>query len=58
MITYAEALAMLLREAEPIHETETIPLMYSTGRVLADDEHDRRSGLGQFPDGRLLPEGG
>ena len=37
MITYAEALAMLLREAEPIHETETIPLMYSTGRVLAED---------------------
>ncbi len=37
MITYAEALAMLLQEAEPIHETETIPLMYSTGRVLAED---------------------
>ena len=37
MITYAEALGMLLREAEPIHEAETIPLMYSTGRVLAED---------------------
>ena len=34
MITYAEALRLLLSEAKPIEETETIPLMYSTGRVL------------------------
>ncbi|MDO5531957.1 gephyrin-like molybdotransferase Glp [Sutterella sp.] len=37
MITYAEALALLLKDAQPISETETIPLMYSTGRVLAED---------------------
>ena len=37
MITYAEALRLLLSEAKPIEETETIPLMYSTGRVLAED---------------------
>ena len=37
MITYAEALRLLLSEAKPIEDTETIPLMYSTGRVLAED---------------------
>lgn len=37
MITYAEALELLMKEAEPIDESETIPLMYSTGRVLAED---------------------
>lgn len=37
MITYAEALTRLLDAARPIDETERIPLMYSTGRVLAED---------------------
>ena len=37
MITYQEALERILAQARPIAETETIPLMYSTGRVLAED---------------------
>lgn len=37
MITYVEALGRLLAAAQPIKETERIPLMYSTGRVLAED---------------------
>lgn len=37
MITYAEALARLLEKAEPIGNTETIPLLYSSHRVLAED---------------------
>lgn len=37
MITYAEALRLLLAQAKPIDEAETIPLMYSTGRILAED---------------------
>lgn len=37
MITYAQALARLLEKAEPIDKVETIPLMYSTHRVLAED---------------------
>ena len=37
MITYAEASELPMREASHIGEAETIPLMYSTGRVLAED---------------------
>lgn len=37
MISYAEALERLLRLAKPIDDTETIPLLYSTNRVLAHD---------------------
>ena len=37
MITYAEALSRLLEKAAPVAETETIPLLYSTHRVLAED---------------------
>ncbi len=37
MITYTEALERLLAKAEPITDTETIPLLYSTHRVLAED---------------------
>lgn len=37
MITYAEALERLLAQAAPISETETVPLLYSTHRVLAED---------------------
>lgn len=37
MITYTEALSRLLDKAEPIQDTETIPLLYSTHRVLAED---------------------
>lgn len=37
MISYSEALAQLIQAARPIEETEVIPLMYSTGRVLAED---------------------
>lgn len=37
MITYQEALARILDKVRPVAETETIPLMYSTGRVLAED---------------------
>lgn len=37
MITYQEALERLLAQARPITETETVPLMYSTNRVLAED---------------------
>ena len=37
MITYSEALSRLLEKAEPIADTETIPLLYSTHRVLAEE---------------------
>lgn len=37
MISYAEALDRLLQLAKPIEDTETIPLLYSTNRVLAHD---------------------
>ena len=37
MITYAEALSRLLAKAVPVDGTETIPLLYSTHRVLAED---------------------
>lgn len=37
MIAYTEALSRLMAGAAPIAETETIPLMYSTGRILAED---------------------
>lgn len=37
MITYQEALSRILAKVHPVAETETIPLMYSTGRVLAED---------------------
>lgn len=37
MITYTEALSRLLEKAEPIADTETIPLLYSTHRVLAEE---------------------
>lgn len=37
MITYTEALSRLLEKAEPLTDTETIPLLYSTHRVLAED---------------------
>lgn len=37
MITYTEALQRLLEKAEPIADTETIPLLYSSHRVLAED---------------------
>ena len=37
MSTYQEALERLLAQARPITETETVPLMYSTNRVLAED---------------------
>lgn len=37
MISYTEALERLLASARPIKETETIPLLYSTGRILAED---------------------
>ncbi len=37
MITYQEALAALLADAKPIEGTEVVPLLYSTGRVLAED---------------------
>lgn len=37
MISYAEALERLLLAAKPIEDTETIPLLYSTNRVLAHD---------------------
>ena len=37
MISYQEALERILAQAQPITETETVPLMYSTNRVLAED---------------------
>ena len=37
MITYTEALERLLASARPIEEVETIPLLYSTGRILAEN---------------------
>ena len=37
MLTYSEALAKILADARPVAEAETIPLMYSTNRVLAQD---------------------
>lgn len=37
MLTYNEALERMMADCRPIAETETIPLMYSTGRVLAQD---------------------
>lgn len=37
MISYAEALERLLRAAKPVEDTETIPLLYSTNRVIAHD---------------------
>ena len=37
MISYTEALSRLMAGASPITETETVPLLYSTGRILAED---------------------
>ena len=37
MISYQEALERILAQTQPITETETVPLMYSTNRVLAED---------------------
>ena len=37
MITYREALSRLMQQAQAIAETETIPLLYSSGRILAED---------------------
>ena len=37
MITYAEALSRLLEKATPVEGLETVPLLYSTHRVLAED---------------------
>ena len=37
MITYNEALERLLNAAVPIGRTETIPTLYSEGRILAED---------------------
>ena len=37
MITYKEALSRLLADAKPIEGTELVPLLYSSGRVLAED---------------------
>ena len=37
MITYNEALEMMLGRAQPIVRTETVPTLYAEGRVLAQD---------------------
>ena len=37
MITYAEALRRLMEKAVPVEGMETVPLLYSTHRVLAED---------------------
>lgn len=37
MITYAEALRRLMEKAAPVEGMETVPLLYSTHRVLAED---------------------
>lgn len=37
MITYIEALSRLMARARAICDTETVPLLYSTGRILAED---------------------
>ena len=37
MISYQVALVRILAQAQPITVTETVPLMYSTNRVLAED---------------------
>jgi molybdopterin molybdotransferase len=37
MITFAEALSRLLAQARPVEGLETVPLLYSSRRVLAED---------------------
>ena len=37
MITYNEALEILLERARPVVRTETVPALYAEGRVLAQD---------------------
>ena len=60
MITYAEALRRLMEKAVPVEGMETVPLLYSTHRVLAEDIVSPIAvpRMGQLPDGRLRGQSG